>query len=257
VTPDPEVERLRTRLVREQRARRQAEEIAERGIRDLWEANRQLQDRVAQRTAQLQRSSAALSLITQRWATELASAAGTVLADARTSTPSSGRLGRLARVAIASPGPTSLPPVASSLGSMADELLGRWQRYVARSGQLLTVSAVHPSVEVVAHWELVVAAVDMSLVALSSHGPGGAVPVELDVVDGVVSVRIHHARLAVPSDAAASSRDHASFDRLGPVGTPLMVAARIVADGGGRLTAVIGPEGLAVVISIPIIDGGA
>ena len=40
VTPgNDEIERLRSRLERERRARRQAEIIAERRMRELWEAN--------------------------------------------------------------------------------------------------------------------------------------------------------------------------------------------------------------------------
>ena len=54
VTPgNDEIERLQSRLERERRARRQAEIIAERGMRELWEANDELQRRVTNRTAEL------------------------------------------------------------------------------------------------------------------------------------------------------------------------------------------------------------
>ena len=50
------IERLEGRLVRERAARREAEQIAEDGMRALWESNRELEQRVAERTTELERS---------------------------------------------------------------------------------------------------------------------------------------------------------------------------------------------------------
>lgn len=52
-SPDVVIERLERRLERERDARRQAEEISERGMRDLWLANRDLDARVEERTKNL------------------------------------------------------------------------------------------------------------------------------------------------------------------------------------------------------------
>ena len=53
VSPEITIARLEKRLQRERDARRQAEEISERGMRDLWLANRELDKRVEQRTENL------------------------------------------------------------------------------------------------------------------------------------------------------------------------------------------------------------
>lgn len=53
VSPDVTIARLERRLERERDARRQAEEISERGMRDLWLANRELDERVEERTRNL------------------------------------------------------------------------------------------------------------------------------------------------------------------------------------------------------------
>jgi len=53
VSPDAVIARLERRLERERDARRQAEEISERGMRDLWIANRELDARVEERTQDL------------------------------------------------------------------------------------------------------------------------------------------------------------------------------------------------------------
>lgn len=258
VEVDPvEVERLRARLAREQQARRQAETIAEQGMRQLWEANRDLQHRVAERTAQLQRSTAALSSIMQRWATEIATAMGALLAEPGASaSAASGRLGQLARLAVAAPGPAILPPSVSSLGSIADELLSRWQRFVARSGQLLTVSVVGADRELTVRWEVVVAAFDVSMAALATHGPGGSVPVELEALDDGITVRVAHPRFVVPDETTATGQGPATFEDLGPIGTPLTVLAGIVGDGGGSLAATVGPDGFRLVMTLPA-DAGA
>ena len=53
---DEQIRRLERRVERERRARLEAEQIAERGLRDLWLANQELESRVAERTADLERS---------------------------------------------------------------------------------------------------------------------------------------------------------------------------------------------------------
>ena len=56
VEPDLEkrIARLERRLAREKSSRAKAEEIADRGMRDLWLANRELDERVAERTSDLE-----------------------------------------------------------------------------------------------------------------------------------------------------------------------------------------------------------
>ena len=66
MTESSDVERLEARLERERRARRQAEAIAERGMRELWETNRELQLRIDARTGQLQPELAPLSIVHRR-----------------------------------------------------------------------------------------------------------------------------------------------------------------------------------------------
>jgi signal transduction histidine kinase len=56
------IARLERRLLREREARREAERIADRGMRELWIANRDLDARVAERTADLEAALAELEL---------------------------------------------------------------------------------------------------------------------------------------------------------------------------------------------------
>ena len=65
MTSDDRVERLERRVERERRAREEAEAIAERGMRDLWLANRDLESRVAERTAELELSLQAATMAGQ------------------------------------------------------------------------------------------------------------------------------------------------------------------------------------------------
>jgi len=50
------IRRLERRLDRERRARREAEQIAERGLRSLYDANQELDERIVQRTLELQQA---------------------------------------------------------------------------------------------------------------------------------------------------------------------------------------------------------
>lgn len=56
------ISRLERRLARERSARAEAEEIADRGMRELWLTNRQLDERVAERTADLEATLQALEV---------------------------------------------------------------------------------------------------------------------------------------------------------------------------------------------------
>ena len=56
MSDDDQLRRLERRVERERRARHAAEQIAERGMRDLWLANQELESRVAERTVDLERS---------------------------------------------------------------------------------------------------------------------------------------------------------------------------------------------------------
>ncbi|TFH16883.1 MAG: hypothetical protein E4H05_06745 [Acidimicrobiales bacterium] len=76
--PDPlmsdqeRIQRLERRLERERRAREEAEQIAERGMRDLWLANQELEARVAARTVDLERSLRAAHMASEAKETFLA-----------------------------------------------------------------------------------------------------------------------------------------------------------------------------------------
>lgn len=56
---EAEIRRLKVRLDRERRARREAEEIAEAGLRSLYDANQELDARILERTAELHEALAA------------------------------------------------------------------------------------------------------------------------------------------------------------------------------------------------------
>lgn len=59
---EAEISRLEKRLAREVAARKQAEQIAEKGLRDLFLANQNLDQRVTERTLELQSARTELEL---------------------------------------------------------------------------------------------------------------------------------------------------------------------------------------------------
>ena len=187
VTPgNDEIERLRNRLERERRARRQAEIIAERGMRELWEANDELQRRVTTRTTELLTALGALehqqvarSIAIDRAIDGLADQLGAALGesghDARET------LGYI-RTLLATAPEMATPTVSieGDLPSFADALLARWQRPAARAGKLLSVELGDDTGPAAVDWTVLQAVSDTLLRGCVRHETPGGLRVMLE-----------------------------------------------------------------------------
>lgn len=259
MTETDEVGRLEARLDRERRARRQAEQIAERGMRELWETNRELQLRIDARTGRLERELAALALVHRSTVAEVASTLAAVIERAEAGDVDESvieRLRRLAGGALVTPAPDGLAPTAAIPIDVADDVLERWQRVAARSGQLLSVEADESDPALTMTWDRVIAALDVTLASVGRHGPGGAVEVRF-LVETVepsrteLRIEVRHAGIIGAGTTANRSTDRSGFGRLGDVGAGLVMAAELTERTGGRLHASVDGSGLVVRLSFP------
>lgn len=213
--PD-EVEQLQARLERERKARRQAEVIAERGMRELWDVNRDLQSGVRRRTASLQQLAGGIDLAHRaRWKMLAAS-------------PPSASTGVPALVA----GPSLVAPGLCSPHEVGDRVVERWQRPAAAAGLLLVVDVDAPD-ELEAPWSHLIAAAEILIALLVDHGGSGTLPVSIVGSTGSIALSF-----GGPPGSAA-----------GMVGSPDLAAVEtILAEVGGRLDLRPDPDGATDVV---------
>lgn len=222
------ITRLERRLERERRARIEAEEIAERGMRELWLANQDLESRVEARTVELRRS-----LLAARQAGQAKEAfLGDLGHDL--ATPLHAVLGHLelidragldpddrVRLDTASANARELAALLKGLVDLAaadgalgpdeiettdpaqwlDDLVGDWTRRAAGRGQLL-VPACRATQPAAAAWGRLRTIAEVLLDNVVTHAHSGQVTLELDVGD----------------DSSGPTED-ASTIRSAPVGT--------------------------------------
>ena len=197
MSTDELAEQLQARLERERRARRQAEVIAERGMRELWDMNRDLTDRVRARTAQIERVLAGAECAVAVWADELSSLASQVSErwPAAPDDPQAHEvrqlLDRMRVLADLAPRPIARERTAVDPAVIADELLDRWQRSAARHGQLLSVDVDAAGGAVSADWDAFVGAAEVLLATFVDQRCHGALVVEL-ICRGDVELRVSH-----------------------------------------------------------------
>lgn len=203
-----DVERLRRRLERERAARLEAEAIAERGTRELWEANADLDRRVAERTAELQAAlsdaTAARDAVTGLFArvaheltTPLHAIGGLLeLVDGRPLAADSRESLALARLAtkraevslavvleLAGAEPLPAPLEVRSPAEVADEVVARWLWVASRRSVLLVADA--PTEPVEGRWRVVGALADLVLEAALRAAAPGSMSLRLHGRDGV------------------------------------------------------------------------
>lgn len=162
------IARLERRLERERSAREEAESIADRGMRELWLANRELDRRVAERTLALEMAleelesttaagAAFISMLSHEMLTPLNGVVGMLeLLEGRahddktrkyirTALASSDRLGtllsRLLDLVELRSGRLEVETVPTSLSQLHDQLIATWQLAALKSQHLLTVQA--------------------------------------------------------------------------------------------------------------------
>ncbi len=204
--PEQRIARLEHRLARERRARRQAEEIADRGMRELWLINQSLDARVDERTADLEETLAMLKVASTSRERFLA----TLSHEMRT--PLNGILGMLELLAPYVDGEqphTYLKTARQSAdrlhqllarlldlvdldtgrlvpelrilaaADLAESIRDRWQRPAMRGGQLLTVTSFLDDRLIEIDDGRVLQIVDELLDNTLAHASSGAVRVEI------------------------------------------------------------------------------
>lgn len=160
--------RFKRRLSREKAARLEAEAIADRGLRELWLANRELDKRVADRTADLARTLEELEAVTKTRENFLSALSHEMR------TPLNGVLGmlellspyveqdqpmtylgaaqesaeklsvlirRMLDLVELSNGTIRISPVETTVGNLVDRVTARWQHELLKTGRLLSVSS--------------------------------------------------------------------------------------------------------------------
>ena len=211
------VARLERRLERERHARREAEEIADRGMRELWLANQSLDARVSERTADLEQtleqlrvaSSARerfLATLSHEMRTPLNGILGmlellgphldgeqpqTYLGTARDSAQRLhqllSRLLDLVELETGNLTPETRPVLAADL---AESIRDRWARPLLNSGHLLTVASFIDERVLEIDDGRIGQIIDELLDNVAAHGAPGSVRVELHLDDDQLTVRV-------------------------------------------------------------------
>lgn len=189
---DARIARLEERLERERNARRQAEMIAERGMRDLWEINRELQQRVDDRTAQVGRLLAGYERARSAWSSVTSDElrrASAVVRDGGDVDAAFGPVDALVGFAQRQIGDESF---SARPAQVAADILQRWQRPTARHGQLLTTDADTSDAEVCTRWDCVVAFCEVAITSIVHACDSGVVAVRFAVDRPHLTVVIEH-----------------------------------------------------------------
>ena len=262
-----DVARLRGRYDRERRARLEAEAIAEQGLRDLYQANRSLDARIAERTRELEAAMALaeaaneakgefLAHVGHELRTPINGIAGMLelldrvvtdrrarewLTSARESTE---RLERLFdRILLFIEFDTAdLSRVAEtvSVEAVVDQAADRWRQSCAAAGQLLVVEVATPIDCVVAGSEELGRALDELLDNVVSHASSGAVRITAVADGGFVTFSVDDTGPGMRAAAAVSASEiletgESPATRSGTgAGIGLALVRRIASALGGR-----------------------
>jgi signal transduction histidine kinase len=264
MSTEEQVRRLERRVERERRARHAAEQIAERGMRDLWLANQELESRVAERTVDLERSLRAVRMASEAKAAFLAEL-GHELA-----TPLHAVLGLLelidknklagddrARVEQATISARQLADLLFGLVELAgaegsvssdeietvaptvwlDRLAEQWTRRAAAAGQLLVPICTAPVRPIAAPWGRLRQVVDLLLDNAAVHAGPGTLQVELGI-DGsgaVVCAVVDSGPGLDEHQLAGALEPFVRFGEGGRLGIGLALATRLARAAGGTL----------------------
>ena len=271
--------RLERRIGRERTARQEAERIAEGGMRDLWQANRLLEDRVAERTAALEQSLAAATMAAdakERFLAELGHDLATPLhnvlgllelvegnrldpndreridAVRDHATQLSDLLRALVDLAGADGAPIPGEAVDGNLATWLDDVVASWTKPAARRAQLLVPSVHGPAGVVRTDWTRLRRAVDEVMSNVTAHAGAGIVSVDVSVDDGDVTVKVTDAGPGMATELAATA--HEPFVAAGisaGIGIGLSVADRLLRSAGGDLVVTGGEGRTSVLLSLP------
>ena len=277
---DERILRLERRVERERRSREAAEEIAERGMRDLWLANQELEARVTERTADLEQSLRAVRMAGEAKEAFLAEL-GHELA-----TPLHAVLGLLElidRNQIADDDRARLEQVSTNARQLADllfglvelagaegavtpdeiervapsawldELVGAWTRRAASAGQLLVPICHAPARPVAAPWSRLRQIVDLLLDNAVVHADPGTLQVDLDIdQSGAIICCVIDAGPGLDEhQLAAAPEPFVRFGEGGRLGIGLALATRLTSAAGGSLELSNDGRTTRVTVSLP------
>lgn len=214
---DKQVARLERRLERERKARRDAEEIADRGMRQLWLANQSLDARVSERTADLEHTldqlrvanssrERFLATLSHEMRTPLNGILGMLellgphVSEDRpktyheTARESAERLNqllsRLLDLVELETGNLTPEPRPIEMKDLADSIRERWARPMLKSGQLLTVTSFAEDRVLEIDDGRVGQIIDELLDNVTAHGSPGAIHVELHLDEDRLKLRV-------------------------------------------------------------------
>ncbi|MEM7285993.1 MAG: ATP-binding protein [Actinomycetota bacterium] len=239
--PDSRIARLERRLQRERKARADAEAIAERGLRDLYEANQGLEERVLERTAELDLA---------RHAAEAASRAKSAFiahVSHEVRTPLNGVLGNLELLTTAVDADGAAAVFADNAGQSAkalQRLFDRLLRYVELEGADRTAETAPVKVDafvesLASRWQTRAAKGGKLLVADPGVGPEISMrTLELELgeaVDELLDNAVRHADNGSLTIATSTSLDRVRIAIVdtGP-GVPEDFRAAATPLNGGR-----------------------
>lgn len=256
-------DRWERRLERERAARRQAERLAEKGMRDLWQANQDLQERVAQRTAALHRALAVEAYIAAARLELLAGLVRNAVSDQVGLAGAEDTLDAWAGRLVTDPvgaGPTVAERESISPRDVVAELSERWQAAAARRGLLLAPSAVAGD-EVVAPWSRLLAAAHAVLGGVVSVAAPGPLHLDVSCLDDRVVVTVDDAGPSIPTgvalpDSSGGPPPASAWLPCSAVGgraVGLAIAQGVTSADGLSMAVRPGPlGGVRIVVSAPI-----
>ncbi|MEM9040185.1 MAG: HAMP domain-containing sensor histidine kinase [Actinomycetota bacterium] len=258
------IARLERRVERERRARREAERIAEDGLRDLWHANQGLEQRVQERTAELAETLEATTVAAQakeRFLAELGHELKTPLHNVlgllelversrlvdedrrrldeirRHAGELSELLDGLVELAAAEGAPVPADARPADPTTWLDQLVATWIRPAARRAQLVVPTVSTPDQQSVQlDWRRLRRAADAVMSNATTHAGPGTVEVELVVESTSVRLDVRDFGPGVPVEIAHTALE--PFVSAGPtagLGVGLSLAHRLLDVAGGEL----------------------
>ncbi len=276
---DERVARLERRLLDERADRRDAERAAERSIRDLQQTIEGLEGRLAERTAEMRRSIAAVTAASQakdRFLAQLGRELTTTLpavldrlaqidskqldpADQDRLAAARGHGGELSHllaglVELAGAAGAARPEDAAERNpaSWLDEFVSSWTRPAGRRGHLLVPSLTAPGDPVRLDWKRLRRIADAALENIAVHATAGAVSIDLTVEPEQVVLVMTDAGPGMDDVTLATALE--PFVSHGPsagLGLGLALAHRLALDGGGSINLTSEEATTTVVVALP------
>jgi two-component system sensor histidine kinase EvgS len=263
IDPAAQIGRLQRRLARSSESLEQAERIAEQGMRNLWDINQELKASVAERTFDAEQSLASATSASdakERFLAELGHGLATplhaILGLLELIDPVSltivdqGRVSEIRDHAVTLSGLLNgLVDLAGAEGSSApqhferrrpsawlDQLIARWTREAAASGQLIAPSVAGHDVEIVLDWNRLTRIVDALMSNAVRHASAGLITVEMNVVGDDARVTVTDAGPGMsPAELGTAFKPFMKHASAKGLGVGLSIAQRLAEGGLGSL----------------------